>query len=1281
MAIRLPVHVLLQDSSVKDVTDKATSLFEGLGSTSGAIFTEALQTSMGRTGDVFSNISAAAESMGTGIETSALLGAAGIAGIGIAAVKLGDELYSVGQRFDTIFDNLAWRTGKTGDDLAALEDTVRRVGDTTASSFEHIGDVAGQLSQAFDLAGPGLDDLTHRIATLDERMGNTLNIREFGQLLRGFDVDAANAGQTLNDLMVASERSMIPVNELVSRLQAAGPAARELGLNMGETANLMLAFEKSGLDASNTTMALSRAAQVFAEHNIDLNTGLDDTITQMKAFIDANNEAAAITLAKDVFGSRAARNFVDAVKDGTLSVKTLHDGIGPVGDKLTELDNQTRDWSENWKMLTNNVTDLVSTIGGPLFDVINTVLGKFNDLVASMKEPLPQPPGAPGDSSAGALGDLLGAPATAPAPGQPGFIGPVDTGTMPPGGPLGVALPPGLIPSDRAPHTPQDVAGALADQPSGGSGPGPQVPYPAEYTAGPLPGETAQQYTARMNQIEADHRVAEAQAKLDAVKADNTHTEDELQKAENDLAAAQTKSQETRLRNATTAGKSGIDVAIPYAPGYGIPEPGETTQQYQARQAVIEAQHRSAEEQAKLNQMESSGVATQNDIINQKNKVLDAQRAQQAAEMRLNDVYTKQVTDATKGLDALGAGLDKDLGLSKGLAGLADNLVRFLGNLAAAPLLGQLNAISAAQGGPSVTGSGLIGMAGAMGAFGPQFQVGGYDQSGRPISLAQMQGGGAAPGLSTVPVGAPTMLQDTGRTPSGPQSRNAAALIEQQWGAQLRGKIGGSRDTGTAPGTHDAGLAIDIPIGPDQKGLGDQINAWLQSNAGQLGLKYSIWRDRGQYPGGGGFNQPGHQDHIDAQFDPNFTPTGAAAMGPARNFAGGSIPIPLPVTIVGGSLAPEATLASATRPAGGGGLQGWLSTQLQARGLSPDEARGILAMNQVEGGATDPRSLLGFTESQAKGPGGHVDAFMRQWNDPTRRGPGGAIPGVIGGRVTDWPAYMTWIRERIVGQTGVQSDWQGNAQPPAQVYQQRLMDALGPVNNLAPTLYDAGGILPPGPTLAVNNTGMPEQVVAPNVGSAASNIPGSTPSPVPGPANTVGQDVTRIGGGEQRVPKGGSAAAGGGLAGAATGAAAMAADMFAPGSGAAVQIASQEIQRAIKFGSQAAGIGVSGLMETFLPAGGSELANNNWLTRIGGAVSGAGAALPNLAGKAPNPSQTVPAAAPPMPGPGQHTGSGAPPGPQTGVHIENYNVVNSEDRAGQDLARFQMAATAPQGQW
>jgi hypothetical protein len=80
----------------------------------------------------------------------------------------------------------------------------------------------------------------------------------------------------------------------------------------------------------------------------------------------------------------------------------------------------------------------------------------------------------------------------------------------------------------------------------------------------------------------------------------------------------------------------------------------------------------------------------------------------------------------------------------------------------------------------------------------------------------------------------------------------------------------------------------------------------------------------------------------------------------------------------------------------------------------------------------------------------------------------------------------------------------------------------------------------------------------------------------------------------------------------------MALNAMAPGAGAAASMATdiaiQEINRAIEFGGELAGIGVQGLMETFLPVGGSELAANSWITRIAGGIAGMSPQLPNIAG-------------------------------------------------------------------
>lgn len=207
-------------------------------------------------------------------------------------------------------------------------------------------------------------------------------------------------------------------------------------------------------------------------------------------------------------------------------------------------------------------------------------------------------------------------------------------------------------------------------------------------------------------------------------------------------------------------------------------------------------------------------------------------------------------------------------------------------------------------------------------------------------------------------------------------------------------------------------------------------------------------------------------------------------------------------------------------------------------------------------------------------------------------------------------------------------------------------------------------------------------------------IPGGVPTP-----GGIATEGTHIGGqvdpdtgyGEGLKISGGLV---GSLAGAASSAAGMAADAFAPGSGAAasaaIQIGVQEIQRAIEFGAQAVGIGIQGIQETFLPSGGSELANNSWFTRLVGGVVGSAPAIANVAGGAAQgkplgqgaqlpgvgPATPEQIAAGATPGVATGQGAGPPPGPaQTGVFIQDYHVQQNEDKAGQDLARYYGAGT------
>lgn len=150
--------------------------------------------------------------------------------------------------------------------------------------------------------------------------------------------------------------------------------------------------------------------------------------------------------------------------------------------------------------------------------------------------------------------------------------------------------------------------------------------------------------------------------------------------------------------------------------------PGEqvTAATYGAAQSLLDAQHRVAQERAELNAIEADNNSTAEDIQRARNELAQAEQDRQKAELRLAEArqsatktQTQHLQTTANAMESIGAQLDRDLGISKGLPGLADNLVRFLASLAFAPAMGALAAqrqIGMQQAGLSQSGSGLFGM-------------------------------------------------------------------------------------------------------------------------------------------------------------------------------------------------------------------------------------------------------------------------------------------------------------------------------------------------------------------------------------------------------------------------------------------------------------------------------------------------------------------------------------------------------------------------------------------
>lgn len=1082
-------------------TNDAIRAYDGMHASTSRLSSATSALSSALSGTRFGSIAADVSNLSgkfTAIGGTASKAGLAIGAIGATAVVAAKQLYDLGAQWDEMADKISFATGKTGADLDQMMDSVRRVASDTAAPLETINQKALEVAQSFKIAGPAADELVQQLSILDEK-GNSVGTRDLARTMNLFGVETKDTSKVLDDLFAVSQKTGIPMQELATTLRSAGPAAKQFGFDIAQTAGLLGTFEQAGLDAGKVTPALTIFLKNAAKDGKEAGPELQEVVQRIQDMSDAGNDAGAANLAATSFG-KSYVEILDAISAHKIDIEGLGKAFDANSEGIKKSAEKTEDLAEAFTKLKNNLSGVFAPAAKKVFDSINWQLEGILGQAKQLQDFFANPPDwAQWLLGSNALPDQApGTPLTYPGSDQgPGRGSQSEhrgaTGNPYGGGNIGGSLnmPKGALngfeggfyplPRDSKRSTSSKTS-VPYDQYSLGSIP--LGSFPGEQQMS-LPGRAIEQHTgpggyevdpqkvfdAQTGQLAAQQRLEDARSRILEQQSKNDVTAQERQDAQNQLILA-----------------------------------------------------------------ERSYLKSQQDLLD----------AQQGTWKKAED-QTKQLT---QGMDDFYSSLDKDLGLSKGLPGLAENLAKFIGNIAAAPLLGPLGAISAAQGGVGKTGSGLIAMAGAAGAFGPQFQD--FSGVGLPGGLTpqQMAASGGVPGL------VPGFTQAPGAT--------------QQAGPKSWFGAGGSSGSNLVAGP-GGGALYGLPAGTDTGGYGSSgaiFPQWVHDIENAFGIKASTYS--------------GHQESN--RNEPGFAPN------PGHQNRG---------------IDWSGTVEDMQR------FADYLKT-------IPQDLEQVIWQNPNTGqrvgvaGGQDV-SNTGYYAGDYDKHGNHVHTRQSE-----------SIP------LPMRPGAPQQQRGAAIG--GPQAPLMGGGTPSS-----AGGDFFNQYGLPSPIQRDSGGPLPPGVSVVQNNTGQNEHVVNPQGQVGNQHVSQMFPGPGPGnnpmagtPAQNVGTGATQIGGTEPKSQNGASQGAGGGIFGAGVSAASMAADSFAPGSGAAVQIAGQEIQRAIKAGGQFAGIVAGGLMETFLPTGASEIANDNWVSRIAGGFAGMAPQLPNMAGKSPTPvpKDQLPAAAP-----------------------------------------------------
>ena len=284
------------------------------------------------------------------------------AGIATAAV-------AAGVAFDKAFDSIRIGTGATGRALEGLERDFRSVFRDVPTSTGQVSSAITELNVRLGLTGQPLRDLSTQFLTLARITGQDVNplIREGTRVFNDWGVATEDQGRILDVFFRVSQRTGVGVGELLGQVGHAGPAFRQLGFSIEESAAMFGQFEKQGINAQAVAMGLQRGLVNLAKSGEEPRVVFNRLVDGIKKATDAQE---AITLAAGIFGNRIAGQFVNAVRSGKLEMKEFADSVTKGGDTIAGAARDTDGFVEMMVLLKNRVTDALEPLGTDLLRVM-----------------------------------------------------------------------------------------------------------------------------------------------------------------------------------------------------------------------------------------------------------------------------------------------------------------------------------------------------------------------------------------------------------------------------------------------------------------------------------------------------------------------------------------------------------------------------------------------------------------------------------------------------------------------------------------------------------------------------------------------------------------------------------------------------------------------------------------------------------------------------------------------------------------------------------------------
>lgn len=288
--------------------------------------------------------------------------AAPLAALGATAFKVGDD-------FNAMRKTIIVGTGASGKALKGLEDSAKKVGKTTPSSFADVGTAIADVNTRLGLTGKPLETVSKKFLNLSRVTGTDLagNIANVSRVFGDWGVAVKDQPAALDKLFYTSQATGIGIDKLAQQVVTFGAPMRQFGFTFEESISIMGKWEKEGVNANAVLAGLKIGLGQMSKAGKDPQKELARVSEAIK---NAGSAGKANEIAIKTFGQRAGPDMAAAIREGRFEIGDMVKALENSGGSIDDADKRTRTWRETLALLRNKAMVYIAPLATTMFDAI-----------------------------------------------------------------------------------------------------------------------------------------------------------------------------------------------------------------------------------------------------------------------------------------------------------------------------------------------------------------------------------------------------------------------------------------------------------------------------------------------------------------------------------------------------------------------------------------------------------------------------------------------------------------------------------------------------------------------------------------------------------------------------------------------------------------------------------------------------------------------------------------------------------------------------------------------